>query len=72
MNYCLKQDGMKHKWNTGSEVKIGPFSWTVSGQKSRKSQNWQDVIGMDVSGVKNTGRTSRESDTRGPWRGLVS
>ena len=25
MNYCLKQDGMKHKWNTGSEVKIGPF-----------------------------------------------
>ena len=25
MNYCLKQNGMKHKWNTGSEVKIGPF-----------------------------------------------
>ena len=25
MNYCLKQEGMKHKWNTGSEVKIGPF-----------------------------------------------
>ena len=25
MNYCLKKDGMKHKWNTGSEVKIGPF-----------------------------------------------
>ena len=25
MNYCLKQEGMKHKWNTGCEVKIGPF-----------------------------------------------
>ena len=61
MNYCLKQDGMKHKWNTGSEVKIGPFLWMVSGQKSRKSWRWQDVFITVVSGVKNTGMTSRES-----------
>ena len=25
MNYCLKQYGMKHKWNTGLEVKTGPL-----------------------------------------------
>ena len=25
MNYCIKQEGMKHRWNRGSELKIGPF-----------------------------------------------
>ena len=69
MKYCLKQNGMKNKWNTWLEVKIGPFLWTVSGQKSRKSCRWQDVTGTVVSGVQNTGRRSSESVTRGPWKG---